>query len=92
MKHELSAWLLNNDSVSRYLMEVVQKDANSTVSGEDLYLSYSDYSDECGERPMGRYKFYNRLQELGYTRQRSHAKGDRKYYWQGIKIPVTDFN
>ena len=92
MKHELSAWLLNNDSVSRYLMEVVQKDASSTVSGEDLYLSYSDYSDECGERPMGRYKFYNRLQELGYTRQRSHAKGDRKYYWRGIKIPVTDFN
>jgi len=91
MKHEVSAWLLSNDSVSRYLMEAVEKDASSSVAGEDLYLNYSDFSDGAGERPLGRYKFYNRLQELGYTRKRGKDRSDRKYYWQGIKIQVTDF-
>ena len=92
MRQELADWLLSNDSVSRYLKDATDRDADNSVASDELYRSYTDYVDSSGEKPLGKYKFYNRMQELGFERKRANAAGDRSYHWLGLKITITDFD
>lgn len=91
MKNELDEWLIANDSVGRFANEMLVKDDSVDTASEDLYLNYTDYTDDSGEKSLGKYKFYNRMQELGYERKRKNVKGDRSYYWIGVRLAVTDF-
>ena len=91
MQAELDNWLRGNDQVGRFIDDICEIDKKAKTPVEDLYNAYSDYSAESGEKPLGKYKFYHRLEELGFTKEQGTSRTDRTWYWQGIQVAIGDF-
>lgn len=92
MQQELANWIKSNDQVGRFVTDMVVCKDGSMVSGEDLYNAYTDYSAENGERTVGKYKFFKRLEDLGYTRKKIQVDGSRGWQWLDITVAITDFD
>lgn len=92
MRLGLDKWLKANDQVGRFVDDMTAPDEAGSISGDDLYTAYQDYSLDSGEKTMGRYKFFERMEELGYKRQKKRAGGKRQWVWQGLKLIIDDFD
>lgn len=86
MRGGLDEWMKANDQVGRFVDETVEHGKNKSIAAEDLYLAYTDYASDSGEKPLGKYKMFERMEELGFVRKRSQVDGVRKWYWQGIGL------
>ncbi|WP_404803134.1 DNA primase family protein [Lapidilactobacillus bayanensis] len=94
-KHELNEWIRGNDQVGRFIEESCRiGDDALTSTGEDLYNAYTEYASDAGEKTMGKYRLFQRLEELGYKRERKREKGqgNPKRLWIGIRSKITDFD
>lgn len=91
MRHELKKWISGNDQVGRFIDEVIIKDKKAYTSVEEMYLAYTDFAEENGEKSLGKYKFGQRLEDLGYKKVKRQEKGRRTFFWEGLRVAVTDF-
>lgn len=91
MQAELDSWLRGNDQVGRFIDDICETDAKAKTPVEDLYNAYSDYSSTSGEKPLGKYKFYRRIEELGFAKEQGSSRNDRGWYWVGIRVAIGDF-
>ncbi|KRL13047.1 DNA primase family protein [Schleiferilactobacillus perolens] len=92
MERELQDWVIGNDQVGRFVTEAVNKVDGQVTTVEDMYNAYTNYSMENGEKALGRYKFGQRLEELGLTRTRKRIEKNPVWIWQDVKLAVSDFD
>lgn len=92
MKQELAQWIIGNDQVGRYITDMVRRKEGSMVSGEDLYNSYTDYSSENGEKPLGKYKFFARMEKMNFVRKKIQVNGSRGWQWMDLAVDISDFD
>ena len=92
MRYELKKWISGNDQVGRFVDEVLVKDKNSYTSVEEMYNAYTDFAEENGEKSLGKYKFGQRLEDMGYKKIKRKANRVSRWCWTGLSIPVTDFD
>lgn len=92
MRYELKKWVSGNDQVGRFVDEVLVKDKNSYTSVEEMYNAYTDFAEENGEKSLGKYKFGQRLEGIGYKKIKRKADRVSRWCWAGLSISVTDFD
>lgn len=92
MRTELKKWVRGNDQVGRFVEEMCVKDKNAYTSVEEMYNAYTDFAEENGEKSLGKYKFGQRLESIGYKKKRVRENNRQFWAWQGLSIPVTDFD
>lgn len=92
MNDELAHWLKGNDQVARFIEENCNVGEKYHIAAEDFYLVYQQASDEAGEKPLGKYKFYQRIEELGFKRRKIEVSGQRVTSWIGIQPKINDFD
>lgn len=56
---------LQSDSVRLFLNEMCESSENTT-HGQELFTAYKNYCFDSQLKPIGKNKFYARLEELGY--------------------------
>ncbi|WP_416353911.1 DNA primase family protein [Agrilactobacillus fermenti] len=88
---DLADWIKSNDQVGRFIDEACEVGKDFTEKAEDLYLGYSEYSNDAGEKPLGKTNLYRRLEELGFEKSRIRIDGRRPYIWTGIRLRNDDF-
>lgn len=92
-ERELEDWIRGNDQVGRFVEENCRVGADElTATGEDLYLAYTEYAQDSGERIIGKYKFFQRLEDLGYEREKRRTGGKRSWVWLRIQPTINDFD
>jgi len=74
------------DLLAPFLEDCCVIGANEDVTIKELYVAYTKYCEETGERYMGKKKFGGRLREKGFDQgQRADAR-----YWVGIGLKDDD--
>lgn len=92
MRYELKKWISGNDQVGRFVEEILVKDKSAYTSVEEMYNAYTDFAEENGEKSLGKYKFGQRLEDMGYKKSRRQDNGNRTLFWEGLRVSVTDFD
>lgn len=92
MRYELKKWISGNDQVGRFVEEILVKDKSAYTSVEEMYNAYTDFAEENGEKSLGKYKFGQRLEDLGYQKKQVRENNRQFWAWQGLSVPVTDFD
>ena len=67
--HELENYKLLSDNVRMFAQERCQKDASVFVSGKDLYSSYRGFCADDGLNALGKRKFFDRMESLGFEKE-----------------------
>ena len=67
--HELENYKLLSDNVRMFAQEHCQKDDSVSVSGKDLYSRYRGFCAEDGLNALGKRKFFDRIESLGFDRR-----------------------
>jgi putative DNA primase/helicase len=77
------------DKFSVFLEERIDvSDQSALTSSKDLYLAYTSWCQENGERPMTSTSFGIKLKERGFVKARS----TRPISWNGLKVLPTQVN
>lgn len=92
MRSELRKWIKGNDQVGRFIDEVLTVDEKAYTSVEDMYIAYTDFTEENGEKALGKYKFGQRLEDMGYKKKQVRESSRQFWAWIGLSIPITDFD
>lgn len=92
MRTELKKWVRGNDQVGRFVEEMCIKDKNAFTSTEETYNAYTSFAQDNGEKTLGKYKFGQRLEDLGFIKKQLHTKTSRSQNWQGLRLAVSDFD
>lgn len=66
-----AVWRSSNDQIARFIDECCCKDPDREVRARELYTAYRNWAEENGERPISEPLFAKRMEEQGYTKQRS---------------------
>lgn len=67
--HELENYKLLSDNVRMFAQEQCCKAENMSVSGKDLYSRYRNFCAEDGLNALGKRKFFDRMDSLGFERK-----------------------
>ncbi|BDR59552.1 hypothetical protein XA3_19930 [Xylocopilactobacillus apicola] len=86
MRTEVKKWVNGNDQVGRFVSDAIVKDENHFISVKDMYKAYKDYSEENGERAIGKYKFGQRLEDMGLVKVKTQENGIRYWKWQDVNF------
>ena len=68
-QHELENYKLLSDNVRMFAQEHCLKDETISVSGKDLYSRYRTFCAEDGLNALGKRKFFDRMESLGFDRK-----------------------
>lgn len=88
----LEAWALDNDPVRRFINDFCQVKPGLKVEQDKLYLEYASACTDSGEKALGRNRFYQNLDTLGFQKTRIRINGNRTYLRSGIGLNVSDFD
>lgn len=93
MKTELKDWLEGNDTVAMFIKEATETVLDSYTEAADLFSAYKSYSMSSNYKPLGRNKFYDRIEELGYERVKKKINDVKNPRWmvKELKPIITDF-
>jgi len=70
------------DNLGGFLQDKCKKDPNGKVTVKDLYMEYTSWAEETGERPMSQRMLGQRLSERGYEQGRDMVSR----YWNGLGL------
>ena len=65
---ELERFRLQSDSVQLFLHECCERDETITTPGKDLFAKYKNFCYNDMLRPVGKQRFFDRVESLGVTR------------------------
>ena len=65
---ELERFRLQSDSVQLFLYECCERNETITTSGKDLFAKYKSFCYNDMLRPVGKQRFFDRLESLNVTR------------------------
>lgn len=82
----LAQYRLENDHVSRFLLETYEQGSDGKVSEDSLYDTYKLWCEDEGIKPLSKSKCRDGVTTfLGTQRKRLGPKGgERSYYWLGL--------
>lgn len=72
---ETQKYFMDSNIVSQFLDFTCNKTKFKSVDAQELYNMYKTFAVDNGESDMGRNKFYQRLSELEFKRERDNTKG-----------------
>lgn len=84
VEEETQKYFKESNFIEQFLDDVCDISPTVSSSALNMYQKYYEYSNENHEQPLGRNKFYGRLEELGFTRQRDSSLG--KQVINGIEL------
>lgn len=67
-RQALDRYKMQSDSVRLFLCECVVADDTATISARELFKAYGRYCVDAGLKPIGRNRFYERMEDLGMSR------------------------
>lgn len=93
MRAELKDWLEGNDTVAMFIKEATETVLDSYTEATDLFSAYKSYSMSGNYKPLGRNRFYERMEELGYekSKQRINTAKNPRWVMRNLKPIITDF-
>ena len=71
-----------SDIIATFIDERCEVDQDGQATKNDLYLAYTDWCKDSGERPVTKNELRTKLIEKGFSEDRSN-KGR---YWKGLKL------
>ena len=83
-KKSVMEFVDNNDSVVMWMDEdgIKNNNRNSRTKTTALFAAYAEYCRLSNIHPLGKTKFYSRLEKMGYEK----AKSGGAYYYDGISL------
>ncbi|WP_339013418.1 phage/plasmid primase, P4 family [Lactococcus garvieae] len=93
MRAELKDWLEGNDTVAMFIKEATETVLDSYTEAADLFSAYKSYSMSGNYKPLGRNRFYDRLEELGYERVKKKINDVKNPRWtvKNLRPTIVDF-
>ena len=88
-KFEIEKLRMETDSFIDFDKECIKEEKGKRVKPNKLYSYYQSYCYEYGRKPIGKRKFYSRMEELGYIK--GFIEG-YQYYKNIIAIKYEDYH
>jgi len=86
VEEETQKYFKESNIIEQFLDDLCVLSPAEKCPALDLFNEYFKYSNENHEQPMGRNKFYGRLEELGFTRSRDSAAGKQIVNGMNLKV------
>lgn len=68
MQNAAQQYQIDADSVLAFLTETDTNSGSHLMKGSDLFQRYKDYCNDCSRPPLGRSKFFLRLERQGFEK------------------------
>lgn len=82
VEHATAAYRAEMDNVGDFLLDCCQLDPTFRARAGDLYEAYRQWAERNGEAPMRQIAFGQRLQERGFTQERTITAR----FWRGLGL------